>query len=74
MKIYSSEILEGKHKGKCGEIVDINKDGIVVKDVYLRDSLTLYTRMGNVIVWLSVALYLAVISFDITRKILSRRR
>ena len=60
-----------------GEILDslgALEDGIVVKDVYLRDSLTLYTRMGNVIVWLSVALYLAVISFDITRKILSRRR
>ena len=60
-----------------GEILDslgALEDGIVVKDVYLRDSLTLYTRMGNVIIWLSVALYLAVISFDITRKILSRRR
>jgi apolipoprotein N-acyltransferase len=60
-----------------GEILDslgALENGIVVKDVYLRDSLTLYTRMGNVIVWLSVALYLAVISFDITRKILSRRR
>ena len=30
MKIYSSEILEGKHKGKCGEIVDITKSGLVV--------------------------------------------
>ena len=30
MKIYSSEIIEKKYNGKCGEIVDINKNGLVV--------------------------------------------
>ena len=60
-----------------GEILDslgALEDDIVIKDVYLRDSLTLYTRMGNAVVWVSVALYLAVISFDVTRKVLSRGR
>ena len=30
MKIYSSEIIDKKYKGKCGEIVDVNKSGLVV--------------------------------------------
>ena len=31
MKVYASIILSQNYKGQCGEIVDINKDGIVVK-------------------------------------------
>ena len=30
MKIYSSEITDKKYNGKCGEIVDVNKSGLVV--------------------------------------------
>lgn len=30
IKIYSSEIVKEKYSGKCGEIVDVNKEGIVV--------------------------------------------
>lgn len=30
MKIYSSAILDKNYKGECGEIVDVNKDGIIV--------------------------------------------
>lgn len=30
MKIYSSVISDKKYNGKCGEIVDVNKEGIVV--------------------------------------------
>ena len=30
VKIYSSEILEKKYVGECGEIVDITKEGIIV--------------------------------------------
>ena len=31
MKIYASKILDKNYNGKCGEIVDVNKEGIVVK-------------------------------------------
>ena len=31
MKIYASKILDKEYKGECGEIVDITKEGIVVK-------------------------------------------
>ena len=30
MKIYSCTIIDKKYSGKCGEIVDVNKEGIVV--------------------------------------------
>jgi len=48
------------------------EDGVIVEDIHMRDSMTLYTRMGNLVVWLSIGLYLAVVSFDITQKLLSR--
>lgn len=31
MKVYSSKILEKNYSGSCGEIVDVTKEGIVVK-------------------------------------------
>ena len=31
MKIYECSISDKKYNGKCGEIVDVNKEGIVVK-------------------------------------------
>ena len=31
MKIYSSSIIDGNYKGDIGEIVDVNKKGIIVK-------------------------------------------
>jgi len=31
MKIYASKIIDKKYNGKCGEIVDVLKEGIVVK-------------------------------------------
>ena len=31
MKVYAAEIVDGNYKGEAGEIVDINKKGIIVK-------------------------------------------
>ena len=31
MKVYASKICDKNYNGKCGEIVDINKEGIIVK-------------------------------------------
>ena len=41
-----------------GRVVDslgANREGYVLSEVYLRDDLTLYTHIGNLIVWLCIA-------------------
>lgn len=56
-----------------GEMLDslgALRKGYIVSDVYLKTDTTLYTRIGNVVVWVSMALYLAVVSYEVTAKIL----
>lgn len=55
----------------CGEVVEsvgALRKGYIVSDVYLKTDTTLYTRIGNVVVWLSMALYLGVLVFDTVAK------
>ncbi len=60
-----------------GDILDsegVNDEGVATAKVYLRDGLTLYTRIGNLVIWLSIAGFLAVISYDVTANLLDRKR
>ena len=42
--------------GRVLDSLGANREGYVMKEVYLREQTTLYTRIGNVIVWLCMTL------------------
>ena len=52
-------------KGEVLDSVNALRKGYLVEDVYLRDGLTVYARIGNVIIWSSMVLYLAVVLLDV---------
>jgi apolipoprotein N-acyltransferase len=41
--------------GRVLESLGANREGYVMKEAYLREQTTLYTRIGNVVVWLCIA-------------------
>ena len=54
-----------------GEVVDsvgALRKGYIVSDVYMKTDATLYTRIGNVVVWFSMALYFGVLALDIVTR------
>lgn len=60
-----------------GEIIDSVKalrKGSATAEVYLRNDLTLYMQIGNVVVWLCIALFVAVVSYDATVRIISKKK
>ena len=46
-KVYESKISDKTYNGKCGEIVDVNKEGIVVKTVDTSIILTIIKPFGK---------------------------
>ena len=60
-----------------GEILDsvgALRKGYAVADVSLKTDTTLYTRIGNVAVWLSIALWFAVVSCNVIIKISDNKK
>lgn len=60
-----------------GEILDsvgALRKGYAVENVYLKTNMTLYNRIGNVVVWLSMALWFTVVSYNITVRILDEKK
>ena len=61
-------------KGEILDSVGALRKGYAVEDVYLKTNTTLYSRIGNVVVWLSMALWLAVVSYNVAAKISENKK
>ena len=60
-----------------GEILDsvgALKKGVAVADVHLRDGLTLYMRIGNLLIWLCIAFWLSTLSCDVAARIIEKKK
>lgn len=60
-------------KGEVLDSIGALRKGYMVEEVYLRDGLTVYARLGNVTVWRSMALYFAVILMDVWQRLLKKK-
>ena len=55
-------------KGQTVAEIPIEKEGVLVSDVTLSDHLTLYTRLGNLFVWVGIILLQGVLVIELVRR------
>ena len=60
--------------GEVLELVGANRGGVVIADVYARGDFTLYTRIGNLWIWLCIAFLFLPIGYDTVFWWLDRRK